>query len=91
MSPKSVSATAAKLQFGTFMAKVKNGAPLIIEKNNMPEIVWISVDDYEDFLELKDPSFQKSIKKSRQEMKRGKAKTISALYKIHRNTIIKEA
>lgn len=86
-----ISATLAKLQFGSVLSKVKEGNPFIIQKNNKPEVVLISIDDYEDFLELKDKKFQSKIEAGYQEIKKGKAGNMAKLYKIHQATIIKEA
>jgi prevent-host-death family protein len=86
-----ISATQAKLQFGSVLLKAKQGTPIIVEKNNQPEMVCISIDDYEDFLEIKDEKFQKNLEKSNKEMKKGKFGNLNNLYKIHRNTIIKES
>lgn len=91
MAPPHISATEAKLRFGSIMTKVKEGTPFIIEKNAVPEIVWISLDDYEDFLELKDTKFQKGIEKEYRAMKKGKYGTLEQLYAIHKKTIKKEA
>ena len=91
MSTTTISATLAKLQFGSILAKVKEGNPYIIEKNNKPEVVLISVDDYEDFLELKDKKFQNKIVAGYKEIQKGKAGNMAKLYKIHQATIIKEA
>lgn len=91
MVPFTVSATQAKLSFGEMMAKAKSGTPIIIEKNSEPEIVWISVDDYEDFLEIKDKKLQKEIVKSSKEMKKGKSGTLDTLYDIHRKSIERES
>lgn len=89
--PSTVSATKAKHNFGAMMNKVKGGTPIIIEKNNSPEIVWISIDDYEDFLELKDKNFQKTVAVAKKEIKKGNFGTLDSLYKIHRKTIIRES
>ena len=91
MAPLTVSATKAKLQFGSLMGKVQKGRPVIIKKNDEPAIVWISLDDYEDFLEVNDKKFQKSIEKGYREIKNGKFKTLDDLYKTHRKTIEREA
>lgn len=91
MNPIKITATDAKVQFGATMEKAKSGRPVIIEKNNMPQVVMISIDDYEDFLEVKDEKFQKTIEKSFGEIKAGKSGTLNDLYKIHRKTIVKEA
>ena len=91
MAPKTVSATEAKHNFGAVMLRVKEGSPVIIEKNSNPEIVWISIDDYEDFLELKDKSFQKTLVKGKKEIKKGKFGTLDSLYAVHRKTIMRES
>lgn len=90
MAPLTVSATKAKLQFGSLMNKVQKGRPVIIEKNDEPAMVWISLDDYEDFLEVNDKKFQKSIEKSYREIKKGKFKTLDDLYATHRKTLENE-
>lgn len=91
MNPIKITATTAKVQFGATMEKAKNGRPVIIEKNNMPQVVMISIEDYEDFLEMKDEKFQQTIEKSSKEIKADKSGTLDGLYKIHRKTIVKEA
>lgn len=90
MAPLTVSATKAKLQFGSLMDKVQKGRPVIIEKNDEPAMVWISLDDYEDFLEVNDKKFQKSIEKGYREIKSGKFKTLDDLYATHRKTLENE-
>ncbi len=91
MDPLRLTATQAKLQFGAVITKVKNGTPIIVEKNNQPEMVCLSIDDYEDFLEVRDKKFQKGIEKNSKEMSRGQFGTLDNLYEIHRKTISKEA
>lgn len=91
MNPIRLSATQAKLQFGALMVKVKEGTPIVIEKNNKPEVVCISMDDYEDFLELKDQDFQKDLEKGKREIEKGEFRSLDDLYDVHRKTIAKEA
>lgn len=91
MSSRTISATDAKLKFGTLAMFVKKGGQIIIEKNNEPQMAWISIDDYEDFLELKDGGFQKEIQKAKKEIKNGDFGTMEDLYAAHRETIIKES
>jgi prevent-host-death family protein len=91
MTPKTISATEAKLRFGALMGEVKDGTPVIIERNATPEIVWISIDDFEDYLETKDDAFQKTIKQAHKQIKNKKGGNLDNLYKIHRQTIAKEA
>jgi PHD/YefM family antitoxin component YafN of YafNO toxin-antitoxin module len=90
MNPITMSATDAKVQFGKVIVKVKKGQTIIIEKNKKAEMVCISIDDYEDFLEIKDEKFQKNIKKSKIEIEKGGFGTMDDLYAIHRKTIAKE-
>ena len=91
MSSRTISATDAKLKFGTLSVFVKKGGQVIIEKNNEPQMAWISIDDYEDFLELKDPVFQKKLKSEKKEMQKGDFGSMDDLYAAHRQTIIKES
>lgn len=91
MTPITLSASEAKLRFGETMKKVKEGHPVIIRKNSSPQMVWISMDDYEDFLEIKDAAFQKSLKKASTEIKKGNYGTLDDLYDLHRKTIVKES
>ena len=91
MTHKTVTATDAKLQFGALAAKVKKGTPIIVEKNKEIQMVWISIDDYEDFLEVRDSHFQKNLEKECRQMRKGRHGTLDTLYKIHRDTIAKEA
>lgn len=81
-----ISATQAKLQFGNVLERVKNGEKIIIEKNNIPEVVLIPLDEYEDFLEVKDLKFQTTIKKGLKKIKKGEKGTLDDLYRIHRQT-----
>lgn len=91
MNPIKLSATQAKLQFGKVITKVQEGTPIIVEKNSQPEMVCISIDDYEDFLEIKDEKFQKEMGSASKAMKKGEFGTLDDLYEIHRKTIAKEA
>lgn len=91
MAPITVSATEAKHNFGSMIDKVKEGTPVIVKKNDTPQIVWISIDDYEDFIEVKDKKFQKSLAQGKKEISKGKFGTLDTLYNIHRKTIAQEA
>ena len=91
MATIKISATEAKLRFGSLIEKVKGGTPIIIQKNNDPQIVLISLDEYEDFLEQNDQQFQKEIQESKNQIISGNFGTLDDLYKIHQETIRKEA
>ena len=45
--------------------------PLIITERGVPTSVLVDIDEYEDYLESKDPSFLDSIKKARTEKSAG--------------------
>lgn len=91
MNPLRLTATQAKLQFGAVISKVQEGITVIVEKNNNPEMVCLSIDDYEDFLEIKDGKFQKGLKKANKEITKGQFGSIDDLYEIHKKTILKES
>ncbi|MDP4008212.1 MAG: type II toxin-antitoxin system prevent-host-death family antitoxin [Candidatus Peregrinibacteria bacterium] len=91
MNAITMSASQAKLKFGAMILTVQSGTPIIVEKNDEPAIVCISIDDYEDYLELNDKEFQKSIGRSKREIERGEYYTMDDLYDIHKKTIRKEA
>lgn len=91
MVPFRMSATEAKVNFGTVLGKVKAGTPVIVQKNDQPEMVCISIEDYEDFLELKDQDFQKTLKNDKKAMDAGKFGGVDDLYALHRKTITREA
>lgn len=86
-----MSATEAKVKFGKVLVNVKAGRPVVVEKNNEPEMVCISIDDYEDFLEINDDEFQKGIVKAAKEVREGNFGTLDDLYEIHKETIKKES
>lgn len=86
-----MSATKAKLQFGSLSNKIKAGRPIVIEKNKHPQFVLISLDDYEDYLELEDAEFQGEIETQQLEIKKGNFGSLDDLYAIHQETIRKEA
>lgn len=91
MNPVTMSASDAKLNFGAVLLKVGRGIPVIVEKNAEPAMVCISMDEYEDYLELNDKEFQKSIEKSHKEIESGNYLTLDDLYETHRKTIEKTA
>lgn len=91
MVPLRISATEAKVKFGTVLIKVKAGTPVIVQKNNQPEMVCISIEDYEDFLELKDQDFQKALEADKRAIDDGDFGTVEGLYALHRKTITREA
>ncbi len=87
----SMSATDAKVNFGKLLESVEQGQPVMIFKNDKPTVVCISLDDYEDYLEINDKIFNKGLEKSKKEISTGKYLGIEALYDVHRETIKKEA
>lgn len=86
-----MSASDAKLNFGAVLQKVGKGTPVIVKKNEEPAMVCISMDEYEDYLEINDKAFRKNLEKSKMEMEKGEYCTMDDLYKIHRETMRKEA
>lgn len=49
----------------------------ILEKDGIPVVGIMNVDDFEDYLELQDPSLRKQIRKSQEEHRRGGSRNAS--------------
>lgn len=53
----------------------------LLEKGGIPVAGIIGIEDFEDWLEVSDPSLKRNIQRGHQEYKRGKTKPISKLLK----------
>ena len=58
----------------------KTKCPLIVKQRNVPSCVLVDIDEYEDFLDLKNPRLAKSVAKARKESKEGKVLTFDAVF-----------
>jgi len=77
------------------MKKVRRGRRVIIKDNRTSDpydsVVMISLDEFEDFFEVRNPRIQKEIQDSYEEIKSGKFGTLDDLYALHRKKLEQEA
>ena len=67
--------TRARINLGQVVRRAHvNREYFILEKDGIPVVGIMHVDDLEDYLELRDPSLKKQIRKSNTEYQRGKAR-----------------
>lgn len=69
---KTIDSSSFRANFKDAMDHVKKSkTPLIIKQRNIPTAVLVAIDEYEDYLAIKDKNFLESIKKARGEYGRG--------------------
>ena len=67
--------TQARHNLGAVVKRVHlNKEYVILEKDGIPVAGVMNIDEFEDYLELQDPTAQASIRKSRQEFLAGKSR-----------------
>jgi prevent-host-death family protein len=70
---KTIQASELRSGFKSALGHVKmTKEPLIITERGIPTSVLVSIDEYEDYLNARDPKFVASIKAARKEHKEGK-------------------
>jgi len=70
--------TRARINLGQVVRRAHiNREYFILEKDGIPVVGIMHVDDLEDYLELRDPSLNKQIGKSNAEYRRGKTREAS--------------
>src|SRR5712691_11818828 len=85
--PKEITAINLRYNLGAILDQVANGRErFLINRAGIPAAVLISIADYEDAEDLRDtwheqrdPVFQRSLVKARQDIKRGKVSTLNDL------------
>jgi antitoxin YefM len=85
---KAVPAFEAKTHFGQLLDEVDHqGVRFVVERRGKPVAVILSVDEFEEMLEVSgeeaDPAFQESLKEARTEYKLGKTLSLGDLKHIH--------
>ncbi len=79
---RSLPVTKARINLGSVIKQAYlQKKSFILEKSGIPVAGILGIEDFEDWLELSDPSLKNDIQKGYREYKRGKAKPISALLK----------
>ncbi len=70
--------TKARINLGQVVRRAHlNREYFILEKDGIPVVGIMNVDDFEDYLDLQDPGLKKQVQKSREEYHRGKARDAS--------------
>jgi len=54
--------------------------PLIVKHRNVPSVVLVDIDEYEDYLDARDPVLKKSIVRARKEVREGKVFAIEDIF-----------
>ena len=64
--------TKARVNLGALIRRVHiNKEHFILEKDGIPVAALLDIDEYEDYLDLKDPALKQQIKEGRREYRRG--------------------
>ena len=67
--------TRARINLGQVVRRAHvNREYFILEKDGIPVVGLMHVEDMEDYLELRDPALKKQVEKSHDEYRRGKAR-----------------
>lgn len=88
-APKLVNAFTARTHLGRLIRQVsEKGETYVLTKKGKPKMVLVGVKEYEDLLEIlaeeRDREFQKALKESVAQIKRGEVSSIAALRAIYK-------
>ncbi len=89
-TPKTINAFAARTHLGRVIKLATEGQRFILTKKGKPKVVILGVEDFEDLLEVAaeqaDKEFQKTLRESYRQYKRGKVSSLEALRAIYAGT-----
>ena len=72
--------TKARINLGAIVKQVRtNKDYIVLEKDGIPVAALMDIDEFEDYLELRDPEVKKHIEKSRKEYEAGKHRSADKL------------
>lgn len=78
---KTIGATQLRNNFKEVLAQVKKSKqPLIITERGIATSVLVNIDEYEDYLDEKNSDFVASVKKAREEIKKGDVLSFSDVF-----------
>jgi len=84
--PKTIDAFTTRTHLGQVIKRVTEGERFIVTKKGKPQMVLLSVDDFEDLLEIvaerQDKELQKALRESARQYKRGEVSSLDALQTI---------
>jgi PHD/YefM family antitoxin component YafN of YafNO toxin-antitoxin module len=88
----SIPITKARTNLGALVKRVRlNKEYFILEKDGIPIAGLMDIDEFEDYLELKDPKIREHIRKSYEEYLAGKSRPAEELLAELRATPVKPA
>lgn len=87
--PKFINAFTARTHLGRLIKQVsEKRETYVLTKKGKPKIVLVGIDEYEDLIEITteqgDRSFQKALRESAAQIKRGEVSSVAALRTIYR-------
>lgn len=88
-TPKTINAFTARTHLGRLIRQIsEKGETYILTKKGRPKVVLVGVEEYEDLLEIlaeeRDREFQKALRESAAQIKRGEVSSLAALRAIYR-------
>jgi len=88
-SPKFVNAFTARTHLGRLISQVsEKGETYVLTKKGTPKVVLVGVEEYRELLEVlaeeQDQEFQRALKESAAQIKRGEVSSVAALRAIYR-------
>lgn len=85
--PKLINAFTARTHLGQVIKRASEGERFILTKKGRPKVAILGVDDLEDLLEVaaehEDKEFQRALRDSMRQYKRGKVSSLEALRAIY--------
>ncbi len=79
---KTLPITKARINLGAVVKKIHlNKEYVILEKDGIPIVGIMDIDEFEDYLEIQDPKIQMEIRQSYQEHLAGKSRPIEEFFK----------
>lgn len=79
---RSIPVTKARINLGSVLRQAySQKKSFLLEKSGIPIAGILGIEDFEDWLELSNPSLKNDIQKGYREYKKGKAKSVSTLLK----------
>jgi PHD/YefM family antitoxin component YafN of YafNO toxin-antitoxin module len=72
--------TRARINLGAIIKRVHNGKEqFVLEKDGISVAALVNIDDFEDYIETRDPQIRKIIEESHEEYKKGKMRSANNL------------
>lgn len=80
MNTKTIDSTDLRNNLSSTIDAVTSGQTLIVKKRGKEQVAIIDIDTYEDLLEASNPEYLKSIKKAREEYKKGEVFSLEDVF-----------